>query len=271
MTNEHADSESDEGIDLWTLIQSYCLGVDRELVARLVAWPPDFAQIHVHEVIGGMLARQATLTKDIAHAPSLWTGHSAPILLRAMADAYINISWLLLDPVERCSKFILFGLGQAKLELEHRRTQIGTREPTAPEAAILEAAEQWIDRQRINWLLDVDLGKWSSLTVRQMAEEAGCIDFYNYVYMPFSACAHSMWHHVARYDLVECNNPLHRHHRRPISEARAPDINYWTLAAKYWSKTLGTFDKAFMLNIAEPSSYESLVSAVTNSVDHDPY
>jgi hypothetical protein len=48
-----------------------------------------------------------------------------------------------------------------------------------------------------------------------MAEEAGCIDFYNYVYTPFSACAHSMWHHIARYDLRECGNPLHRHHRRP--------------------------------------------------------
>src|SRR3546814_8225011 len=89
-----------------------------------------------------MLARQATLAKDVARAPMLWTGNSAPILLRAMADAYINIAWLLLDPVERCRKFILFGLGQAKLELEHRRAQIGAREPTPQEAAILEAGKR---------------------------------------------------------------------------------------------------------------------------------
>lgn len=264
MTNEQADSESDEGLDLWPLIQNYCTDVDRELMARLNAWPPDFAYIHVHEVIGGMLARQATITKDIAHAPSLWTGHSAPILLRAIADVYINISWLLLDPAERCSKFILFGLGQAKLELEHRRAQIGTREPSAQEQAILDASEQWIDRQRINWLLDVDLGKWSSLTVRQMAEEAGCLDFYNYVYMPFSACAHSMWHHIARYNLLECKNPLHRYHRRPISEARDPDIHYLMLAAKYWSKTISAFDTAFALHIAGQTSYEALMNAVTD-------
>src|SRR3546814_7115868 len=102
MTEASKNSEGEEGIELWPLIEDYCAGVDGELAARLEAWPPDFAQIHVHEVIGGMLARQATLAKDVARAPMLWTGNSAPILLRAMADAYINIAWLLLDPVERC-------------------------------------------------------------------------------------------------------------------------------------------------------------------------
>ena len=268
MTAEPTNCEAEEGIELWPLIEGYCADVDRELAARLDAWPADFAQIHLHEVIGGMLARQATLAKDVAHAPALWTGHSAPILLRAMADVYINIAWLLLDPIERCRKFILFGLGQSKLELEHRRAQIGTREPTPEEASMLEAGERWIDGQRIGWLIDVDLGKWSSLSVRQMAEEASCIDFYNYVYTPFSACAHSMWHHVARYNLRVCGNPLHRHHRRPTGEAFAPDIHYLTLAAKYWSKTLGTFDRTHGLAIPGPSSYETLIDAVTEgSVD----
>ncbi len=262
------EGESSEGVELWSLIESYCTLVDREFAARLEAWPPDFSQIHVHEVIGGMLARQATLAKDVARSPSLWTGHSAPILLRAMADAYINVAWLLIDPVERCRKFILFGLGQAKLELEHRRAQIGAREPTPQEAAMLEAGQWWIDSQRIGWLLDVDLGKWSNLSVRQMAHEAGCIDFYNYVYTPCSACAHSMWHHVARYDLVECGNPLHRHHRRPVSDAISPDVHYLTLAAKYWNKTLCTFDRTFVLTMQDSSSYEMLIDAVTDGGDN---
>ncbi|WP_336966879.1 DUF5677 domain-containing protein [Sphingobium aquiterrae] len=267
MSEDADDAENEEGLELWPLIHGYCADVDRELAARLDMWPPDFAQIHVHEVIGSMLARQATLAKDVARAPALWTGDSAPILLRAMADVYINIAWLLLEPDARCRKFILFGLGQAKLELEHRRAQIGEREPTQQEAAMLEAGERWIDSQRIGWLLDVDLGKWSSLSVRQMAEEAGCIDFYNYVYTPFSACAHSMWHHVARYNLVTCGNPLHRHHRRPVSEARDPDVHYLTLAAKYWSKTLRTFDRSFDLTIAGPPSYDALIEAVSSDDD----
>jgi hypothetical protein len=264
MNKQQHDGEGDEGIELWPIIECYCANVDRELKSRLDIWPPDFAQIHVHEVIGGMLARQATLAKDIANAPALWTGHSAPILLRAMADAYINIAWLLLDPANRSRKFILFGLGQAKLELEHRRAQIGKRSPTPQEEAMLEVGQRWIDRQRIDWLLDVDLGKWSSLTVREMAVEARCIDFYNYVYAPFSACAHSMWHHVARYDLVECSNPLHRYHRRPISELMTPDVHYLTLAAKYWSKTLETFDRTYLLEIADQSSYDNLLETFTD-------
>ena len=253
MTEILSESGDGGGVKPWPMIESYCGNVDRELVARLDAWPPDFAQVHVHEVIGAMLARQATLAKDIAQSPALWTGHSAPILLRAMADVYINIAWLLLDPADRCRKFILFGLGQAKLELEHRRAQIGAREPTPQEQAMLESSESWIDSQRIGSLLDVDLGKWSSLSVRQMATEAECIDFYNYVYTPFSACAHSMWHHNARYNLKKCSNPLHRHHRRPTSESFAPDMHYLTLAAKYWSKTIGTFDRTYSVEVSGPS------------------
>lgn len=135
---------------------------------------------------------------------------------------------------------------------------------------MLEASAAWIDSQRIGWLVDIDLGKWSGQSVRQMAEEAECLDFYNYVYTPFSACAHSMWHHVARYNLTECANPLHRHHRRPISAELDLDISYLTLAAKYWNNTLSTFDKAVDLSLQERSSYESLIAAIDPSSNKAP-
>ena len=231
-------SDTEKVIDLEAVITHFCDDVDRHLGARLDVWRPDFAHIQVHEVIGAMLARQATLAKEVAGGPSIWNGHAAPILLRAMADVHINVAWLLLDPAERCLKFISFGLGQAKLELEHRMAEIGDRDPTAEEAAVFDALQEWIDGQRANFLQDVDLGKWAGLSVRQMADEAGCLDFYNFVYTPFSACAHSMWHHIARYNLVACDNPLHRYHRRPMSPALEPDFHYLLLAAKYWDKTL---------------------------------
>ncbi len=253
---------SEGGIDLELLVTDYVEGVDHELAARLEAWPPDFAYIHVHEVIGGMLARQATLAKEIASAPLLWNGHSAPILLRAMADVYINIAWLLLDPVARCLRFISFGLGQAKLELEHRRAEIVDRMPTSEEAATIEASERWIETQRACFLQNVDLGNWAGLSVRQMADEAGCIDFYNFVYTPFSACAHSMWHHIGRYNLIKCTNPLHRYHGRPISPAAEPDLHYLLLAAKYWAKTLDTFDTQTGINVDCQSAYDALTTAI---------
>ena len=47
--------------------------------------------------------------------------------------------------------------------------------------------------------------------------------FYDFVYTPFSAAVHNMWHHVARYNLTYCDNPLHRYHRIPIDP---PDCFY---------------------------------------------
>ena len=126
------DCDDQEGIELWPLIESYCADVDRELAARQNAWPPDFAQIHVHEVIGGMLAREATLAKDVGARRRFGPGTAR----RSCCGRWRTptSTWRgLLDPVERCRKFILFGLGQAH----------------------------------------VDIGKWSSLSVRQMAEGSG--------------------------------------------------------------------------------------------------
>ncbi|QXT34771.1 hypothetical protein KV697_13370 [Sphingomonas sanguinis] len=249
------------------VLLSYLDNVNEEIQASLALWPPDFTHIQVHEVIGGMLARQATLAKEIAAAPSTWNGHTAPILLRAMADVHINLAWLMLDPPARCLKYISFGLGQAKLELEHRRAQLEGRDPTDQEAAMMDGLEQWIDSQRATFLQDVDLGKWSGLSVRDMAREADCIDFYNYVYTPFSGCAHSMWQHVAAYNLEMCGNPLHRHHRLPMSPDLEPDVSYMLLAAKYWDKSLSVFSSTFGLDRGAPSARKRLLAAISSAAD----
>lgn len=263
------DDEAGRAIDILAITGRFCAGVDSELADRLAAWPPDFIHIQVHEVIGGMLARQATLVKGIADAPPIWTGDSGPVILRAIADVYINIAWLLLKPQERCLQFISFGLGQAKLELEHHRAEVASREATPEETAMLDAREAWIDSQRATFLQDVNLGSWSGISVRKMAEEADCLDFYNFVYTPFSACAHSMWHHIARYNLVMCSNPLHRGHRRPTSPAADPDLDYLLLAAKYWAKTLGTFDDRTGIAVNRPAACAKLVAELNHLGDAD--
>jgi len=108
-----------------------------------------------------------------------------------MADVYITLAWILKAPDERARKFILYGLGQEKLQLEHRKTQIADRKPTPEEQLMIDASKAWINSQRFTFLTEVNLGSWSGLPTREMADQAGCLDFYNYVYMPFSARAHS--------------------------------------------------------------------------------
>lgn len=66
---------------------------------------------------------------------------------------------------------------------------------------MLEVGQRWIDQQRVEWLLRRSRQMVRSKRAGEMAKEANCIDFYNYIYTPFSACVHSMWHHVARYNL----------------------------------------------------------------------
>jgi hypothetical protein len=216
-----------------------------EFEYRIKKWPTDLRHNDVHEVIGALLARQVTLAIQLASSPSNWNGHVAPLFLRAIADVYINIAWVLRDPDDRAKKFILYGLGQAKLELEHRRADLAAREAKSGEAEYIQIQEDWINRQRATFLTDVNVGSWSGISTRAMADEAGCIDFYNYVYTPFSACTHSTWFHVARYNLNPCNNPLHRYHSIPVIIDTPLDPHYLHLAARYLQKTFAMFDEVF--------------------------
>jgi hypothetical protein len=178
-----------------------------------------------------------------------------------MADVHITIVWILKEPQTRSKKYILYGLGQQKLHLEHRKNELSSREAVDGEIETINAIEHWIEKQRDLFLTEVNIGSWSGLNTRAMAEEAGCLDFYNYVYSPFSPCVHSMWQHVSVYNLVQCENPLHRlHHVADIVELN-PDPNYLFLAAKYLQKSFASFDEAIGLNIKSPSAFKELCTA----------
>ena len=113
-----------------------------------------------------------------------------------MAYVDIALAWVLKEPDARARKFVLYGLGQEKLQLEHRKTQLAEREPTPEEQLMIEASEAGSTH---NDLPSSQKSTWKlfGLSTREMADQAGCLDFYNYVYTPFSACAHSMWHDIA--------------------------------------------------------------------------
>ena len=244
------------------IIEAFVNRAREELAQRWSSWRVDLARNEVHEAIGALLARQVTLATQLAQAPSIWNGHVAPLVLRAMADVYITLAWILKDPDDRARKFILYGLGQEKLQLEHRKAQITDREPTPEDQLMIEASEAWINSQRFTFLTEVNLGSWSGLSTREMADQAGCLDFYNYVYVPFSACSHSMWHHVARYNLMLCSNPLHQYHRVPGEPEPGIDPDYLYLAAKYLQKAFATFDATLGIEFQGPSAFKQLCDAL---------
>ena len=219
--------------------------IRQEVRIRCEAYAPDFRMPEVFSVLTALLARQATLAIEFISAPQLWNSHSAPLFLRAMADVHITLSWILLEPEARTRQYIDYGLGQAKLDLEHRKSQLDSADEDSKESLkqSIQAHEAWINMQRWHFLVEVNIGAWSGKNTRQMAEEAGILDFYNYVYTPFSQCAHSTWYHVGRYNTRPSESPL----RRQLWEPRIPELptDLWnlSLAAKYLDKSLSLFDE----------------------------
>ena len=244
------------------IVSNYTQLVRSELHERWEKWPLDLAKREMHEVIGALLARQVTLAVQLAGAPTIWNGHIAPLILRSMTDNYINLAWIFGDPLDRSRKFILHGLGQEKLHIEHHKAKLSADGQEAGNDPIIERREKWLNAQRYTFLTEVNVGSWSGIDARKMAEEAGCIDLYNYAYAPFSAATHNMWHHVAKYNLVPCPTPLHRYHKIPIVRSEGIDIDYLYRAAKYVRKAFRLFDEKTGVEIDSPSAFEALAKDI---------
>lgn len=233
----------------------------RELEARIAAWGFELKRIEVYEVVGALLARQVALTIEFALVPNAWTPNSAPLFLRAMADVHIIVAWILGEPDSRAQKFIDAGLSEAKLELAHRRKnleELSDQDQIAQQNEYIEHLELWLQSQRIEMLVEVNLGSWSGISTRKMAEEAGCLDFYSLVYQPFSTVAHSSWLHVSRANTAYCTNPSHRFHRLPAIKEADPSIRWLYLAAKYLQKTFAKFDDMTGVKSSEKSAFKLL-------------
>jgi hypothetical protein len=218
----------------------------------------DLTRKEMYEVLGGLIARQITIAKQFLSCSSIWTEDIAPIILRSMADNYINFAWILNDPLDRSRKFILHGLGQEKLVIEHRKKELENEGINYKDDEFIKACERWIDTQRYSFLTEVNIGSWSGLSTRDMAEQSGCMDFYNYVYLPFSCAAHNLWNHIAKYNLIISENPLHNYLRRPVIPDNYNALIYVDLAAKYVDKMLCEFDTVFKDQPKRKSSYKIL-------------
>lgn len=247
----------------WKIITRFRNDARKELYDRLSLWKFDLNAIEQFEVVGALLARQVTLAADLAASPPIWTSHSAPIFLRAMADVYIVLAWIFESPQERAIKFIEDGLGAVKLEIAHRKAELeksGGKDEQVKK--MVDYWESWLGSQRMAELVEVNLGNWNGITTRKMAEEAGCLDFYNYVYQPFSGAVHSSWPHVSDKNLLYCTNPAHRLHRLAVSVDLEPDPHWVLMAGKYLEKAYQLFDLKTGTKTLLPSAYARLLEGL---------
>lgn len=245
---------------LESAVSNYACSVRLELADRWQRWAIDLTTPELYEVVGGLIARQVTLATQLASSPGIWNEHVAPIVLRCMTEVYITLAWILKDPLERSRKFVLYGLGQQKLILEHKKAALIEEGIDPNEDPDVKITRAWLNEQRFDFLTNVNVGSWSGVKVREMAEAADCLDLHRYDYTQFSAATHSMWHHISRMNLHTCNNPLHRYHRIPVDQDLMIDPDYLYRAAKYVAKTFHLFDTTFKIASDKPSAIEILES-----------
>jgi len=242
------DQEKSHREAVFDLVNRYCENVEKGFKERCDMVEVDLYDTAPNEVAGALIARQATLSTTLARSPGNWTGHVAPLFLRAMVDAHISLAWVLNDPATRARQFILYGLGQEKLFIEHLKTELDERNGEDKQlASLIEAREDWLNSQRRDIMTEVNVGAWSGHNTREMAEQSGCESLYKYAYLPFSGAAHSMWQHIGVYNVQPCTNPLHKYHKVPAIISTAIDPDYVYRSSKYVTRSYKTYDAAFGL------------------------
>lgn len=209
-----------------------------------------------HAVVNGLLARQVTLATSLADNFETWNWEIGPLYLRAMTDCYITLAWILGDLPQRARDYVMAGLGQEKLQIGHKERALASM--TDPEARaeyqeVIDISKHWIDGQKFLFWVPVNTGSWSGKSTRQMAEEAGCLDLYNHVYLPCSSVAHSMWNHVGKMNSIPKPSPLHQNLRLPHVPRGAGEADIPYNAAKYLEKSFAKVAEKFGLKLSEPS------------------
>jgi len=251
------NKEKKEISDLLRFMDEYCEIVISGFHERWEKWEIELYNSEIYEAIGGLLSRQVTLSTNLAVSPIIWNGHIAPLILRSMIDAHITLAWILLDPYERTKKYILYGLGQEKLYIEHLKSEVDEDDALINE--MIQARETWLNSQRADFLTEVNVGSWAGLDTRTMAGAAGCTGLYKFAYTPFSGVVHNMWQHISRYNLLPCDNPLHKYHQVAKILEFSPDLDYVYRSAKYVDRSFEAFDKKYKLKITTPMPHDWFV------------
>jgi hypothetical protein len=256
-----------EATDTNTLIDdfiaTYCEAARAGFASRWSQIVPDTYRPHRHEAVGALLARQVSLSVELARAPQIWNGHAAPLFLRSMTDAYITLAWMLEDLADRSTKYVEYGLGQEKLFIRYIEEELKTN--TDPDRAqilerMLNFRKGWLNSQHADWATDVNLGAWSGMSTRDMAKDIKRESIYRFAYMPFSGVVHNMWQHVSVYNMQRCKNALHKWHLVPSTRDAPFDPDYMYRSAKYLSQSFELLDSKLATKSDVPLPLEVLVN-----------
>ncbi len=224
----------------------------------------DLNNSHRYDVVGGLLHRQLILAVSMAESNILLTPHLAPLILRPMVELIITLKWIILDLDNRTQQFIEYGLGRHQLVKEKMY-------PSNPNYKINEYLDQWLNSQRREEFINLNLGSWSGTDIRKMSEDVDLKDLYDGAFDPFSAAVHNQWHHVGKYDVMRCKQALHKFHFIPgsLAETWISDEHYLLLSAKYLDLAFEAVRSTFQLDLKDKSCLKYLSQILDSTKNTD--
>jgi hypothetical protein len=138
------------------------------------------------------------------------------LLVRTLTEIRINLAFLVKNADEvMWARFRSYGSGQAKLALlKYEDTQQG------PNLVSTKTLESLANEDFFQEFVNIDLGSWSGMDLRKMADQCGVKDDYDRFYGWTSAFVHGQWAAARDAVMATCGNPLHRAHRGPMPVQR---------------------------------------------------
>jgi len=91
-----------------------------------------------------------------------------------------------------------------------------------------------------------------------MAEEADCLDLYDFAYGGWSNATHSTWNHVGRFDVFPSSEPLHKHIWQPANLPHGLHADVVIKATKYFDKLAVHLVDEFKIEMTVPRPNEWL-------------
>lgn len=141
-------------------------------------------------------------------------------LLRTVVEAVITLRYLAAkDHPTIWMQYRNFGMGQAKLAFLKN-----VREEDVPEFVSLEDMRDIANDDTWLEFLDIDLGTWEKLNLREMSAVGDIKDIYDKYYSWASGFTHAQWNAVRDTAFTTCFNPLHRFHRVFFPSRQMPSV-----------------------------------------------
>jgi len=161
--------------------------------------------------------------------------------LRSMAEVVIALSYLLKkDTAALWTTYRNYGTGVAKLAFLKLERTVGD----APSFVDPDTLEQIANEDVWQEFVNINLGHWVNLNVRDLGIEGDAKEIYDAYYDWTSTYSHGQWGAVRDSNFITCHNPLHRLHRIPrplhrLLPSVVPD------AAKLANRALELLEQAY--------------------------